>query len=517
MTAQNTARVIIVLGMHRSGTSALAGTFDALGFSLGDELLPANAQANPKGYFEHAQVVQVHERLLDALGMDWADPRPLPDGWLRHPAAREARARVQALVGELTADGAVAVLKDPRMCRFLPLWLEVLDTMGVAAHFAFIARHPLEVAASLRRRDDMSGYRAGLLTLAHQLEAEQATRGRSRLFLTYEDLVADWRAQLSRCYAAFDLGAVPLGGSEAEAVDGFLDAGLRNHRAGDERTLDPMVAEVYGAVRAAAAGAAPAVEPAFDAVWPRFEASRRDYAASVEAALSALAIDQQRQGADGQALGLAWNAVPVDDARLLSPVLYLRRADGEYSEGARLQGRATARPEGDYEAVFEVGAELPLERLRFDPDSRAGVYAVDAIRIDGRPVPDLRARLRAMHESPLCLPHEGIGWVAQGDDPWVEFDLRTSAIRPCRARLAGWRSGSGGRPRMRWPKRRPSAGMRSRASGSRRWRRGSRSSTVPRRPGARPTPGPSSACRRRAGPWSRRWPRSAARLRPRGR
>ncbi|WP_162404130.1 glycosyltransferase [Pseudoxanthomonas jiangsuensis] len=425
MTAQNTARVIIVLGMHRSGTSALAGTFDALGFSLGDELLPANAQANPKGYFEHAQVVQVHERLLDALGMDWADPRPLPDGWLRHPAAREARTRVQALVGELTADGAVAVLKDPRMCRFLPLWLEVLDTMGVAAHFAFIARHPLEVAASLRRRDDMSGYRAGLLTLAHQLEAERATRGRSRLFLTYEDLVADWRAQLSRCYAAFDLGAVPLGGPEAEAVDGFLDAGLRNHRAGDEYTLDPMVAEVYGAVRAAAAGAAPAaVEPAFDAVWPRFEASRRDYAASVEAALSALAIDQQRQGADGQALGLAWNAVPVDDARLLSPLLYLRRADGEYSEGARLQGRATARPEGDYEAVFEVAAELPLERLRFDPDSRAGVYAVDAIRIDGRPVPDLRARLRAMHESPLCLPHEGIGWVAQGDDPWVEFDLQ---------------------------------------------------------------------------------------------
>ena len=47
--------VLLVLGMHRSGTSALAGTFSQLGLRLGDELMPATADANPKGYFEHVQ------------------------------------------------------------------------------------------------------------------------------------------------------------------------------------------------------------------------------------------------------------------------------------------------------------------------------------------------------------------------------------------------------------------------------------------------------------------------------
>ena len=414
-------RLLVVLGMHRSGTSALAGTFSQLGFNLGDELIPATADANPKGYFEHAQVVQVHDHLLAALGMDWQDPRPLPEGWRAHPVAREAAARLRTLIGELVADGATAVLKDPRMCRFLPLWLELLDDLGVETHFAFIARHPVEVAASLRRRDDMSEYRAGMLTLAHQLEAEEATRGRSRVFLTYEALVADWRTQLQHCYRAFGLGPVPLSGPAADKVDGFLDAGLRHHRAGTVHALDPRAVELYEVVASAGADEARLV-PAFAAVRASFEADRRAYVASMDAVHSALRLEQRRQAEGGQGLAGSWGAVPVDEHLQLRPVLYVRAADGEYSQGATFKGEVSPPRHGRYEARFQVRAGLPLARLRFDPDERPGVYAVHGLAVDGRPVEDFIARVLAFNGQRAQL-HGDFQWASAGDDPWIEFDL----------------------------------------------------------------------------------------------
>ena len=80
---------VIVLGMHRSGTSAVAGALGVLGVNLGERLVQAQAD-NPKGYWEHADAVQLHERLLAALGSAWEDPRELPVDWTQTPPAREA-------------------------------------------------------------------------------------------------------------------------------------------------------------------------------------------------------------------------------------------------------------------------------------------------------------------------------------------------------------------------------------------------------------------------------------------
>src|SRR4051794_27736950 len=87
--SSGTAQAVLVLGMHRSGTSAMAGALALCGFATGSDLMPAAAD-NPKGFWEHAGVVAIHERLLRALDRPWHDPRPLPDDWLDHPAVLEA-------------------------------------------------------------------------------------------------------------------------------------------------------------------------------------------------------------------------------------------------------------------------------------------------------------------------------------------------------------------------------------------------------------------------------------------
>lgn len=419
-------RAILVLGMHRSGTSALAGTFSQLGLRLGDELMPATADANPKGYFEHVRVVQAHDRLLAAFGMDWADPRPLPESWMRHPATMQARAELEELLSQLLAEGGTVVVKDPRLCRFVPLWRELLGSLGVQAHFAFIARHPVEVAASLRRRDGMSEYRAGLLSLAHQLEAEQATRGACRLFMTYEDLIADWRGQVARCRQAFGVDVVPEGGTDA-AVDGFLDAQLRNHRATSEYALDPDVVEAYRCFQEAARQEQADLPPAMDMVRARFEAARRGYAAAMEAALAALAVDHGRHVPDwsrGLELASAWGAPLLDVLPQTAPRVYTRAVEGAYSEEQARDGLARMTPEGDCVATVDLAADLPLDRVRFDPDGRTGAYELLVVTLDGREIGDLAARVTVMHEHRLAGTRAGVvAWAAQGDDPWIELDL----------------------------------------------------------------------------------------------
>ncbi|WP_054658945.1 sulfotransferase family protein [Stenotrophomonas pictorum] len=425
------ASVIVVLGMHRSGTSALAGTFSQLGLRLGDELMPATADANPKGYFEHVRVVQAHDRLLAAFGMDWADPRPLPESWLRHPAALRARAELEPLLAQLLAEGGTVVVKDPRACRFVPLWRELLESLGVQAHFAFIARHPVEVAASLRRRDDMSEYRAGLLSLAYQLEAEQATRGASRVFLTYEALIADWRGQVARCRHAFGAGVLPEEDMAAAAeVDGFLDAQLRNHHAVDAFALDPDVLAAYGCVVTAAGGGALDLT-AMDALRQRFEAGRRGYAAAMEAALSALGHDHARHvpaWSRGLELASAWNGPVPDAAPSIAPRMYARSAAGGYCEELAVDGVVQMAAGGICNTTMDTVPGMPLERVRFDPDGRPGVYELLSVRLDGRPVPDLAGRVTILHEQRMAAAAaDAIVWAAQGDDPWLELDLSNLA------------------------------------------------------------------------------------------
>ncbi len=414
--------VVLVLGMHRSGTSALAGVFSMLGFNAGDDLLPAVADDNPKGYFEHAQVVRVHDQLLSAFGMHWQDGRALPEGWMRHPATDKAKLELREIVASLLAGGRAAVIKDPRACRFVPLWRELFAEMGVQAHFAFIARHPIEVAASLQRRGQLSDYKIGLLSMAYQVEAEQATRGANRLFLTYEDLIVDWRKQLARCHAAFGMEALPIDAEAAVAVDGFLDAQLRNHQATDEFALDPDAISLYRCVQEAARSGDAAVLPAaFDEIRPRFEAARRGYAAAMDTLLSAMALDRQRSG-----LGLtnAWNAPPAIMSSSTASTLYLRDNAGSYSEDEMLRVQTAVASDGVGHASFLVGPALPMERLRFDPDSKAGAYSLLELRIGGQIVADLASRVAAIHEYRLGAAVSGrIAWASGDDDPWLELNL----------------------------------------------------------------------------------------------
>ncbi len=143
---------VFVVGMHRSGTSALAGALEALGFEAGpaDDLMPADI-GNPKGYFELKSVASLDDEILTHYGGSWDCPPILPKGWEKDEAANAYTNRARALLNEVYATQHF-VMKDPRASLLLPLWRNATDDRACAI---VIVREPLEVAASLTRRNGM--------------------------------------------------------------------------------------------------------------------------------------------------------------------------------------------------------------------------------------------------------------------------------------------------------------------------------------------------------------------------
>lgn len=188
---------IIVLGMHRCGTSATAGLLTALGLDAGAHLFQGN-EFNQKGYFEDSRVVGLHDKLLTGLGSSWKDLRPLPEGWLDAPLTREIAEQLRGLISDAARQGGQWVLKDPRMCKLLPLWLQLLRELKLAPRFVLPVRNPDACAASLHARDELTPEDACALWLMHVKASELGTRGFRRSFVAYEALLEDWRTELAR-------------------------------------------------------------------------------------------------------------------------------------------------------------------------------------------------------------------------------------------------------------------------------------------------------------------------------
>jgi hypothetical protein len=154
---------VLVLGMHRSGTSALAGALEAMGFDVGpdDDVMPADA-GNPEGYFELLSIVRANDDLLAHFGGRWDSPPEFAPGWSEDDTATEFVDATRAALSELFESDHF-LLKDPRISILLPLWRRITNDKGCAV---VIVRDPLEVAASLTRRNGLPTL-TGLALWAH--------------------------------------------------------------------------------------------------------------------------------------------------------------------------------------------------------------------------------------------------------------------------------------------------------------------------------------------------------------
>lgn len=223
-------QVLVVLGMHRSGTSALTEALSRLGWPLPDALMPA-ADDNKRGYFESKIVAGINNQLLAALGQSWTDSRALNDADMLGENLHELREQARAFLRLAFADQSRLLLKDPRMCRTLPFWRAIFTELNIEPKVVLVVRSPDEVARSLRIRllNDAtqpaaiaSLARSHRLWLRYVLDAERYSRDLPRVWFSYQQLLAEGDSLLAALPARLHYHAAVGAGSGDKLFDNSL-------------------------------------------------------------------------------------------------------------------------------------------------------------------------------------------------------------------------------------------------------------------------------------------------------
>ncbi len=299
-------QIVVVAGMHRSGTSAFAGLLGLLGAALPLDM-GDGADDNEAGFWEPLPIKAFDDELLAVAGSRWDDVVALPAEWYESEAAASHVARAIELLEQEYADAPLLVLKDPRICRLLPFWRRVFVAAGLEAYYALPLRNPLEVAASLERRNGFPVEKSLLLWLAHVLSAERHTRGLPRAFPRYEDLIEDPYAVAARLGEGLGLAWPKLTARIRPEMAGFLTRDLRHHVYGDRELaarsdVAAWVVRAYRALLSIAAGTGD--EEAEHEVLDRVAAELRDADAAygpLVAALETEVVEAQTELAQTQA------------------------------------------------------------------------------------------------------------------------------------------------------------------------------------------------------------------------
>jgi hypothetical protein len=260
-----TKRGLLVVGMHRSGTSAITRILSLCGAQLPDHLMPSSDR-NPRGYYESQRIYDLHEELLVELGSAWDDVAPLPTEWLEAPTGGRWVERFAETVREEYGDAPFLTLKDPRICRLVPLWLRILAKLDYRPSFVIPVRNPLDVAASLHEAEGTPEAKGVLLWLQYFLAAERDTRGHPRSFIGYDDVLRDWRVVVERISRDLDLAFPRLGARAGAEIDTFLSTTLRHHATSTgelraRRAVPRWVKDAFDWAERAAAGPEPPADP----------------------------------------------------------------------------------------------------------------------------------------------------------------------------------------------------------------------------------------------------------------
>ena len=245
---------LIITGMHRSGTSAMARVCNLLGMDVGQRVVGSDA-FNPTGHWEHAMTVALNRRVLRSMGGSSGWVKSLLTERLNSASQSEFEDQIKGLIRADFSESALWGIKDPEISRLCPLWISALARLNITPRFILMVRHPLEVAASLQRRNQFSLRKSLLLWLRYNLEMEQATHKLPRTIVSSSQFVANWQAAINKIQCDCHFHFPGLNSTNAGMVDAFLNDRLWHHKSTSQSGETTGIADL--ALRAYAALLAP--------------------------------------------------------------------------------------------------------------------------------------------------------------------------------------------------------------------------------------------------------------------
>lgn len=270
--------LILIVGMGRSGTSALTRVLSLSGCTLPD-LVAGAMEINPKGAWEPIEAWKLNGDFMKRYGTGFMDPSMRLQGEITFSEKdkEEYIGKIQMFLGNCPP-GKVLVVKNPVITELMEFWLEGARRSGLSVKVVVVIRHPREVLDSITAMLRKTKLTVSIeLMSAHWtkmcLLAERRSRGLPRVFVEYCNLLKDWRGEIRRVEKELSIDLKP----NEIAIDDFLTADLHRQRHSGsvmERFAYSWMTRVY-AILSDAARDEPIDFHALDEIYHAFQANER--------------------------------------------------------------------------------------------------------------------------------------------------------------------------------------------------------------------------------------------------
>src|SRR5271166_3970042 len=222
-------KAIVVVGMHRSGTSPITRGLKALGIELGEDLMEPVPDDNPTGFWEFKPIYELNERILAAIGKSWNSVGLIDSTVWQRPEMKSFKLEAVQILRTGFGNTSMWGFKDPRTARLLPFWQSIFEHLDVDVSYLLIVRNPISVVKSLSKRNGLAPEKSYLLWLEHSLAAFNCTHGKPRVVVDYDEFLRSPSDQLLRIAKTLSL---PSFSSAEESIKeyehGFLNPELRH-------------------------------------------------------------------------------------------------------------------------------------------------------------------------------------------------------------------------------------------------------------------------------------------------
>ena len=243
MEAVKRKQAIIVLGMHRSGTSAMARTLALAGAALPQRLMIPTPE-NPAGYWEPQAVADFNDQVLAAFDSRWDDTFGPRRKGSRKLAISKFIQPAREIIRSEYGESELIVFKEPRVNILLELWQEALRLEGIEDSYVIMLRRPDEIVQSLVARDGMDRNKALLLWTTYMVSAEAMTRNKRRVVMNFDLLLEDAESALDRVEEALAIELPNRSWRSVAESQRFLQSELRHHKTSGRLKLSPALSPI---------------------------------------------------------------------------------------------------------------------------------------------------------------------------------------------------------------------------------------------------------------------------------
>lgn len=222
------SQAVCILGMHRSGTSAITRALNYLGIYIGEEedMWPPG-EDNPAGFWEYKDIVDLSESILRSMNYSWDAGVPLPDHWIENPDLKQFEPELDKIINGFSSK-AYWGWKDPRTCLLFPLWNKVLERRDIEIKVVLPIRNPIDIARSLKKRDGIPLDAALGVWYNYTLSALVGSKEKQRIIVQYDQLIENYDEELIKIIGGLKLRGLTDVHSVSNQLSKFIDPSLRH-------------------------------------------------------------------------------------------------------------------------------------------------------------------------------------------------------------------------------------------------------------------------------------------------